>query len=201
MTALIRPAVLVIFVGLLSLGVLALRLAYSPNDDPESRLSQEVQRLRDATSCREEARQEAVREYLARAHHVGGNHPAVSGMGPRMARLQQHCPASGRRESDVGIRRGAALRGDHSLRQLPDSEETAAGIAAGSPASGEGFPATASRQTDALDHNDGAHREESLTETAGEFALSSTHRPSIARRPACARKAMLLPCERRPTPI
>ena len=65
MTALIRPAVLVIFVGLLSLGVLALRLAYSPNDDPESRLSQEVQRLRDATSCREEARQEAVREYLA----------------------------------------------------------------------------------------------------------------------------------------
>jgi len=66
MNALLRTVVVVLVVGLLTLGVFGLRLAYFPGQFPESHDNEQFQRLRQATDRRMEARQQAVQEYIAR---------------------------------------------------------------------------------------------------------------------------------------
>ncbi|HEY7423474.1 MAG TPA: hypothetical protein VH682_04460 [Gemmataceae bacterium] len=65
MNALLRTVVVVLVVGLLTLGVFGLRLACFPGEFPESQDNEKFQRLKQATERRMEARQQAVQEYIA----------------------------------------------------------------------------------------------------------------------------------------
>jgi len=66
MNAQFRTAVVAFVVGLLTLGVFGLRLAWSPSDlQRESRRVEELQRLRRAMDRRTEARQQAAQEWIA----------------------------------------------------------------------------------------------------------------------------------------
>jgi hypothetical protein len=65
MNALLRTIVVALVVGLLTLGVFGLRLTCFSGELPESRHSEEFQRLKQATDRRMEARQQAVQEYIA----------------------------------------------------------------------------------------------------------------------------------------
>jgi hypothetical protein len=65
MNAPIRTVVVALVMGLLTLGVFGLRLACFSGEFPESHDSEKFQRLKQATDRRMEARQQAVREYIA----------------------------------------------------------------------------------------------------------------------------------------
>jgi Flp pilus assembly protein TadB len=66
MNALIRTTVVALVVGLLTLSVFALRMLYPPNEAQEDRRGEELQRLQRATLHRQEARRQAVQEWIAR---------------------------------------------------------------------------------------------------------------------------------------
>jgi hypothetical protein len=66
MNALLRTVVVALIVGLLTLGVFGLRLACFSWEFPESHDNEELQRLKQATDRRIEARQRAAQEYVAR---------------------------------------------------------------------------------------------------------------------------------------
>jgi hypothetical protein len=65
MNALLRTAVVGFVVGLLTVAVVTLRWTYSASDAQEQRRVEELDRLREATLHREEARRQAVQEWIA----------------------------------------------------------------------------------------------------------------------------------------